>query len=40
MKNSFYTFRENNNATRADVFKFTRNTYNVRELMSGEVTVQ
>lgn len=38
--NSYHTFRENDNATRADVFKFTRNTYNVRELMSGEVTVQ
>lgn len=39
MKNSYHTFRENDNATRADVFKFTRNTYNVRELMSGEVSI-
>ncbi len=39
IKSSLYGFRENDNATRAEVFKFTRNTYNVRELMSGEVSL-
>lgn len=39
VKTDLYGFRENDNATRAEVFKFTRNTYNVRELMSGEVNI-
>lgn len=40
LRGGIHNFGENWNATRADVFKLTRNTYNVRALMSGEVTVQ
>ena len=34
-----HTFRENTPITRAAAFKFMKNTYNKRELMSGEVTL-
>ena len=39
LKNGTYSFRENDHATRAEVFRFTRNTYKIRSLMSGEVTL-
>lgn len=34
-----HTFRENTPITRAAAFKFMKNTYNKRELMSGEVSI-